>query len=153
MPGMILISACLLGVNCAYHGGHNLDENLLAGLDPKELVPVCPEQLGGLTTPRDRARLVGGDGEAFWRGKAKVVTLKGRDVSEQYRRGGLETLKIARLTGCSRAILKANSPSCGCAQIYDEAVSGLIPGDGTTAALLKTNGIAVSTEEDDPAAG
>jgi uncharacterized protein YbbK (DUF523 family) len=145
---MILISACLLGINCAYHGGNKLDESLLASLDPKELVPVCPEQLGGLTTPRERARLVGGDGEAFWRGEARVVTLEGRDVSEQYRRGGLETLKHARTFGCSRAILKANSPSCSSGRIYDEAATGLIAGDGTTAALLKQNGIPVSTEAD-----
>jgi uncharacterized protein YbbK (DUF523 family) len=150
---MILISACLMGVSCAYHGGHNLDEKLLADFDPKELVPVCPEQLGGLATPRERARLVGGDGEAFWRGEAKVVTLEGTDVSEQYRRGGLEALKLARFYGCSRAVLKAKSPSCGCGRICNQEISGLVPGDGTTAALLKQNGIAVSTEEDDSAAG
>jgi uncharacterized protein YbbK (DUF523 family) len=148
MTGMIMISACLLGVNCAYHGEHNLDEKLLAGLDPKELVPICPEQLGGLATPRGRARLVGGNGEAFWRGEAKVVTIEGVDVSEQYRRGGLEALKLARFYGCDRAILKASSPSCGCGRIFNEEISGLIPGDGTTAALFKQNGIAVSTEED-----
>ncbi len=143
---MILISACLIGINCAYHGRSNLTESLLRDLDPEKLVPICPEQLGGLATPRDRARLVGGDGKDFWRAKAQVVTINGQVVSEQYRKGGLESLKVARFYSARRAILKANSPSCGCGCIFNETISALVPGDGTTSALFKENGIEVFSE-------
>jgi len=147
---MIVISACLIGVNCTYHGGSNLTESLLHDLESGKLIPICPEQLGGLTTPRDRARLVGGDGWAFWKGKADVVTVSGKEVSGQYRRGGLEALKIAKMFSANRAILKANSPSCGCGGIYNESVSAVIPGDGTTTALFKANGIEVFSEDNCP---
>ena len=144
---MTIISACLIGINCAYHGKSNLIESLLHDLEPGELIPICPEQLGGLTTPRDRARLVGGDGWAFWKEMADVVTVHGENVSQQYRRGGLEALKIAKLFSVGRAILKANSPSCGCGGIFNETVSDVVPGDGTTTALFKANGIEVVSEE------
>jgi len=99
------------------------------------LISLCqsvPSSSGGSLTPRDRARLIGRDGHDFWQGKAAVVTLRGTDVSEQYRCSGLEALKIVKLFSCRRVIFKANSPSCGCGCIFNEAISGLISGEGTT---------------------
>ncbi|MBW1800657.1 MAG: DUF523 domain-containing protein, partial [Deltaproteobacteria bacterium] len=94
-----LVSACLLGVECAYHGASNRSEGVCALLSEMTLIPVCPEQLGGLATPRDRARIVGGDGGDVHDGKAKVVTDTGRDVTTQYLKGGREALKLARQYG------------------------------------------------------
>ena len=126
----LLISACLLGVNCKYDGGNNaLPPDTLAALrESFELVPVCPEQLGGLPTPRVPSE----------RRDGRVVSREGADVTEAFRKGAEETLRIAKENGCRRALLKTNSPSCGSGQIYDGSFSGtLIPGDGVTAELLK----------------
>jgi uncharacterized protein YbbK (DUF523 family) len=145
---MKLVSACLLGCDCAYHGGANTCEALIEKLKGERVIPVCPEQLGGLTTPRDRARIVGGEGEDVLGGSAKVVTCKGVDVTAQYLKGGEETLKLAKLFGADEAILKAFSPSCGCGMIFSEDFSEKKQGDGTTTALLKKHGITVRTEID-----
>lgn len=136
----VLISACLLGVPCRYDGGekiHPLAPMLAQGC---HLLPVCPEQLGGLPTPRTPAERRG----------ERVVTRDGRDVTAAYRRGAQAALRLCRLCGCETAVLKARSPSCGCGRIYDGSFSGaLIPGDGVAAALLKENGVCVMTEEDE----
>ena len=126
----LLISACLLGVNCKYDGGNNaLPPETLAALRQRfELVPVCPEQLGGLPTPRVPSERLG----------ARVLTREGADVTEAFRKGASAALRIARENGCRRALLKTNSPSCGSGRIYDGSFSGrLIPGDGVAAELLK----------------
>ncbi len=145
---MKLVSACLLGLDCAYHGKSNKCDLLIEKLDLKEVVPICPEQLGGLKTPRDRARIVGGDGKSVLDGKAKVMTFNGEDVTAQYIQGGKECLKLVKLYGIKEAILKAYSPSCGCGEIFTEDFEGKKKGDGTTTALLKKNGIKVTTELD-----
>lgn len=145
---MKLVSACLLGIDCAFHGKSNQCPHLIKKLKGENIIPICPEQLGGLTTPRDRARIVGGDGNDVLDGKAKVKTYKENDVTKQYLKGGKETLKIAKLMGVKEAILKAYSPSCGCGQIFTEDFSSKKQGEGTTSALLKRNGIKVSTEID-----
>ena len=133
----ILISACLLGCRCRYDGGskpHPVAERLA---QHHELVPVCPEQLGGLPTPRPPAERVG----------ARVVTAAGGDVTEQYRRGGEEAVRLCRLLGCQAAVLKERSPSCGSGEIYDGTFSGrLTKGDGVAAAALKAAGIPVYGE-------
>ena len=133
----ILISGCLLGVCCRYDGASK-PHPLAAGLaEQHELVPVCPEQLGGLATPRPPAER---QGDA-------VIAKTGTDVTEQYHRGAEETLKLCRLRGCDAAVLKERSPSCGSGEIYDGSFSGtLIAGDGVTAELLKTHGISVYGE-------
>lgn len=136
----ILVSACLLGTPCRYDGTGKPDKRILALAKTHTLVPVCPEQLGGLPTPRQPAERLG----------ARVVTREGADVTEAFTRGAEETLRLARLLNCHIAILKAHSPSCGCGRIYDGSFSGaLIDGDGMTAALLKKNGMTVYTEQDD----
>jgi len=115
----------------------------------ERLVPVCPEQLGGLPTPREPAWIVGGDGSDVLKGGAKVISRSGGDVTENFRRGAEEALRIAKLFGAREAILKARSPSCGCGKIREPfSFDKLKEGDGVTAALLKKNGIRVITEED-----
>lgn len=137
----ILVSACLLGTNCKYSGGNNLRKQVLALRDSYHLVPVCPEQLGGLPTPRPPAEHQGN----------RVVTKDGQDVTAQYQSGAAEALRLAKLFHCTAAILKARSPSCGLGQIYDGTFSGtLIPAHGTTAQALLDAGIPVYSEEDLP---
>lgn len=134
-----LISACLLGVDCKYDGGNNsLPDEKLARLKTEyELIPVCPEAYGGLTTPRTPSeRLDGG-----------VVSNTGRNVTAEFQRGAEAALRLAQLFDIKTAILKENSPSCGCGTVYDGTFSGtLVPGDGVTAELLKAYGITVIGE-------
>ena len=137
----LLISACLLGAACRYDGRSvPLPVETITALNEKyALVPVCPEQLGGLPTPRDPSER---QGDA-------VVTEAGRDVTAQYERGAQQALYLAETLGCKSALLKQRSPSCGSREIYDGTFSRtLIPGDGVTAALLKAHGIAVYGESE-----
>lgn len=139
----ILVSACLLGVGCRYDGASKPNEKILAWLDRFEWIPVCPEILGGLPTPRIPAE----------RREDGVFTQDGREVTEQYLRGARETLRLAELYGAKVAVLKARSPSCGRDEIYDGTFSRtLVPGQGIAAELLTRAGLTVFTEEDfDPA--
>lgn len=148
---MILVSACLLGVNCKYNGKNNYDATILNLLRSKGLIPVCPEQLGGLSTPRLPAEINHGDGVDVLNGSAKVVTKNGIDVTEAFLKGAQETLKIAEELGINQGILKARSPSCGVGKIYDGSFTGsLVKGDGVTAALLKSKNIRIYSEEEIP---
>ena len=134
----LLISACLLGVPCRYDGQSKPCAALELLAERFVLVPICPEQLGGLPTPRVPAERRGD----------RVITREGADVTANYRRGAEEALRIARITGCKTALLKAKSPSCGCGRIYDGTHTGtLTDGSGVTAQLLTENGMAVFTEE------
>ena len=135
----ILVSSCLLGISCRYDGRGNANNRVLELLQREDicLIPVCPEQLGGLPTPRIPSEC---DGD-------RVVNRAGEDVTSQFFRGAAEALRIAKLYGCETAILKERSPSCGCGKIYDGTFSGtLIDGDGVTASLLRQNGIIVTGE-------
>lgn len=135
----ILMSACLLGVCCRYDGGGQACPAALRLLAGHQIVPVCPEILGGLPTPREPAE----------RRDGRVVSRTGADVTAAYRRGAQETLRLARLYGCEAAVLKERSPSCGSGQIYDGTFSRtLTPGDGVTAELLKAGGIRVIGESE-----
>jgi len=147
---MKLISACLLGIRCAWNGKDNYEsDKAIKLLDSETLIPVCPEQLGGLNTPRAPQEIQGGTGEDVLDGKCKVLNRNGEDVTREFITGAEETLKIARQFHIKEFIGKANSPSCGCGQIYDGTFSQkLIAGDGVTTALLKRNGIGVISEED-----
>ena len=142
----ILVSACLLGVNCRYDGGNSRDENAINRLKADELIPVCPEEAGGLSTPRPPVEIVGGDGNDVLNGKAKVMTVDGEDKTEEFLKGARHALELAQSQGATCVIFKAKSPSCGCGTIYDGSFSGtLISGDGVTTALLKRHGIEVIT--------
>jgi uncharacterized protein YbbK (DUF523 family) len=135
---MKLVSACLAGYRCNYKGESKLNESIIELVKRGEAISVCPEQLGGLTTPREPAEQRDG----------KVFTKSGKDVTENFSNGAYEVLRIAVLYNCTEAILKSKSPSCGCGQIYDGTFSGnLIKGNGITTELLKANGIKVYTEE------
>lgn len=143
----ILCSACLLGVKCRYDGQGKPNEKVIGLLSKEILIPVCPEQLGGLSTPRTPAEITG-QGGLVLDGKTKVMTKTGGDVTENFVRGAEEALRIAKVFGARKAILKQKSPSCGCGKIYDGTFSDkLVAGDGVAAALLKRNGIKVISEE------
>lgn len=135
----ILISACLLGLACRYDGQAKPHPKALELAEKAQLIPFCPECFGGLPTPRPPAEIQGD----------RVLNAEGQDVTAPYRKGAEEALRLCKLLGIQAAILKAKSPSCGCGLIYDGSFTRtLIPGDGITAALLKANGIRVSTEEE-----
>lgn len=135
----ILVSACLYGSDCRYKGDNCFCEKVaLLGKD-NALIPVCPEQLGGLPTPRNPAERVGD----------KVISNAGADVTEQYMRGAELAVQIAKANNVDYCILKANSPSCGAGVIYDGTFSGnKIPGYGVTSEKLKAAGFKVLTEND-----
>ncbi len=136
---MKLCSACLLGIKCRYDGKSKEDEKVINLSKREVLIPVCPEQLGGLPTPRESAERKGD----------KVFTKSGKDIAGALKKGAEEVLKLAKLFGIKEAIFKQRSPSCGCGQVYDGTFSGkIIKGDGVTTALLKKNGIKVISEED-----
>ena len=140
----ILISACLLGVNCRYDGGNSRDENAISLHQSDELIPVCPEETGGLPTPRPAVEIVGGDGNDVLDGKARVLTADGVDKTEEFLKGAQFALELAQSQSATSVILKSKSPSCGCGEIYDGSFSRtLISGDGVTTALLKRHGIEV----------
>ena len=133
----ILVSACLLGVACRYDGKRKPNEAVIALKEKYNLIPVCPEIMGGLPTPRLPSEI---------RGEA-VIMENGEDVTDKYSRGAEETLRLARLFGCGKAVLKEKSPSCGSGRIYDGTFSKtLTEGNGVTAGMLLANGIRVAGE-------
>ncbi|MBQ8538000.1 MAG: DUF523 domain-containing protein [Clostridia bacterium] len=134
----ILVSACLLGTSCRYDGGSQPCQKVIDLMKDHELIPVCPEQLGGLPTPRLPSEIRGD----------KVVASNGTDVTAQFRRGAQEALGMAKLYGCQKAILKSDSPSCGCGRVYDGTFTGRkCPGNGVTCALMLAEGIEVVSEK------
>lgn len=144
---MIIISACLCGVNCKYSGGNNLNEKALKLFKEGKAILVCPEQLGGLATPRIAHEIVGGSGKDVLDGNAKVLSSKGDDSTANFIKGAEEALKIAKAVGSTKAIFKEKSPSCGYGKIYDGTFSGeKIRGNGVTAELFIKNGIEIYTE-------
>jgi len=146
---MILVSACLAGINCTYKAGNNRNEKVIELVRKGKAIPICPEQLGGLITPRSGSRIISGSGEDVLDGKSKLVTDNGEDVTKQYIRGATETLAIAKNFDASAVILKQGSPSCGNGYTQGGLNSReKTAGDGVTAALLKRNGIKVLSEED-----
>ena len=149
---MIIVSACLLGENCKYSGGNNKSENVIKYLEDKEYILVCPEQLGGLSTPRNPSEIItygNKDGNDVLSGCTKVLSNKGIDVTKNFIQGAEETLKIAKEHNAKTAILKAGSPSCGYKKIYDGTFLGnKIQGMGVTAAILNKENIALLVEDD-----
>ena len=137
----VLVSACLVGKPCTYKGTHNGDEVLRARLEREGLrpVPFCPEEHGGLGTPRPAADLTGSAADVL-DGDARIVTEAGADVTAPFRRGAKGALDACKNAGIRRAFLKERSPSCGCA--FTHVNGELVPGPGLTAEVLTRAGIA-----------
>jgi len=141
---MYLISACLVGLNCKYNAKNNYREVFEKLIKENKAVPFCPEQAGGLSTPRPPSEIQEGDGFDVIAGKSRVVTSEGEDVTCSFLAGAKEALKLARIIGADKAILKSRSPSCGCCKIYDGTFKGTLrQGMGVSAAYLSQNGIRV----------
>lgn len=133
----VLISACLMGVYCRYDGTTKQTNKLEALMNQYTLIPVCPEILGGLPTPRPAVETQNG----------RAINKDGQDVTTEFERGAKEVLRLAKLYHCQLVILKERSPSCGNQTIYDGTFSGtLIEGNGITAQLLLDHGIKVIGE-------
>ena len=144
----ILVSACLLGLQTRYDGQAKPKEKVLRYLATNGLipVPVCPEQLAGQPTPRPATRFACGNGEMVLDGTGSVVSVTGSNMNDIFIRGANETLKIARLCGCTQALLKERSPSCGVHQIH--LGDRIIEGQGVACALLRREGLQIYSEED-----
>ncbi|PLX87346.1 MAG: DUF523 domain-containing protein [Desulfuromonas sp.] len=147
MARHILVSACLLGLNTRYDGENSLCTELLDRLKQQDLIPVpiCPEQLVGLPTPRPKAWFSDGDGQSLLSGSGQVINEEGQTMDDLFIKGAQMSLQIATLTGCTQAILKQKSPSCGSHMIYRNGT--LVSGQGVTAALLDKHGIHIDSEE------
>lgn len=135
----VMVSACLAGLRTRYDGTAAPHPAVIELVRRGRAVPVCPEQLGGLPTPRTCHEITG----------KRVLDRHGKDHTAAFEEGARQCLELAEKMGCSRAVLKSRSPSCGSGNIYDGSFSGkIIPGDGIFAALLKAKGIEVLSEED-----
>lgn len=139
---MIIVSACLVGVACRFDGNEKVNEALMALYQKGEVMPVCPEVLGGLPIPRPSCEIKMNLGEM------RVISINGDDWTNEFALGAKKTLEIARVVGATKAIMKAKSPSCGCGKIYDGTFSKVqIDGNGIASELLIQNGIQVFTDE------
>lgn len=138
---MYLVSACLAGIDCRYNGKNNENEKVVQIVKSGRAILVCPEQLGGLNTPRLPSEIV------IVNGEIKVISTDGEDVTSEFLKGAEQTLKIAKMMNIKKAILKSRSPSCGYGKIYDGSFSkNLIDGNGITTELLERNGIKIFDE-------
>ena len=136
---MILISACLIGINCRYDGSNTINDAIIKEIKDEGFIPVCPEQLGGLSTPRPSASIQNGTGFDVIGSSSKVIDISGRDVTREFLKGAQEALKIAKLLRVQKAILKENSPSCGVN--FTSSNFKKIKGPGVFTALLRNEGI------------
>jgi uncharacterized protein YbbK (DUF523 family) len=141
---MYLVSSCLAGIDCRYNGTNTENEFVVELVKRGLAIPVCPEQLGGLTTPRACCEIIINEN-----GEKKIISKDGRDFTKEYIDGAEKTLAIAKTLGIKKAILQSRSPSCGCGKIYDGTFSGRFKkGNGLTVELLTQNGIKVYTEDE-----
>jgi uncharacterized protein YbbK (DUF523 family) len=137
----VLISSCLLGIACGYDSGRSRVEEIVRKAEETHFIPICPEQLGGLATPRGPSRIATGDGKGILAGHARVINPLGEDVTEAFIRGARETLKLPSIARAKRAILKGGNPSCGLHTPYCEKDSGY--GIGVTTTFLLSAGIEI----------
>ncbi len=138
-----MVSACLAGIHCRYDGCTNRIDRIVSLVESGDAITFCPEQLGGLSTPRIQCELISEKGERIVKGK------DGSDHTAEFILGAEQSLKIAKENHIMKAILKSGSPSCGFGEIYDGTFTGKkIMGNGIAADLLQKNGIAVITEKD-----
>ncbi|MFD2765456.1 DUF523 domain-containing protein [Micromonospora eburnea] len=143
---VVLVSACLAGQPCRYDSRARPDDSVVEEVRAGRALPACAEQLGGLPTPRPAAEIVGGDGHDVLDGEARVVTIDGEDVTGPFIAGAKIVADLAAEHGLTRAILQARSPSCGYGMIYDGTHTGeLVEGDGVVAAMLKRQGVSITT--------
>ena len=131
---MILVSACLLGLNCRFDGKSKANKSLISSLKNTRFIPFCPEQLGGLPTPRHRAWVTRGDGEDVLAGRARVINEAGQDITDQFIKGATEAEKLVSFFQIKKAYLKSKSPSCGIRKIYCD--KNLVTGNGVCATML-----------------
>lgn len=135
----IIVSACMAGINCKYDGLNNKSHKIMKLLDDDKIVLICPEELGGMSTPRIASEIV----------NDKVLSKNGVDVTNEFNKGAIEALKIAKSVNADTAILQQRSPSCGSMQIYDGSFTDkLVVGKGITTRLFEENGIKVLTIDD-----
>ena len=140
---MILVSACLVGINCKYSGGNNFNQKIFDLVKEGKAIPICPEQLGGLKTPRKPVELKVIDGKRY------AIDNEGNDVTENFERGAIEVLKLAKSLNINKAILQPRSPSCGVNFVYDGSFNGnKVKGKGITAEMLNEIGIKTLSEKD-----
>lgn len=145
---MILVSSCLAGLKVRYNGTHSLNNGIAKLVEENKAITICPELLGGFSTPREPAEIIGGNGEDVLNGKAKVIEKSGKDVTELYIKGAYATLNKAKDIKATVVVLKEHSPSCGSSMIYNgEFIGEKLEGMGVTSALLKRNGLKVISEE------
>lgn len=140
------MSACLTGVPCRYDGKSLENPGIAAALSGFKAVPVCPEQLGGLPTPRPPASFTSGDGHSVLDSRTRIVNAEGVDVTDSFKRGAYAALSAAQDEGALWALFKERSPSCGITAVHSGG--SIIPGAGVTTALLQANGITVLSVED-----
>ncbi len=141
---LILVSACLAGINCRWDGTNQLDKKIKILVDQGKATPVCPEELGGLSTPRLPSEIRQGNGRDVLQRKTKVIDKEGKIITAQFIKGAEGVLAIAKRKGIKTVLFKNKSAACGCGLIYDGTFSGkLKKGDGVTTALLKEKGIKV----------
>lgn len=140
---MIFVSACLAGINCKYSGGNNYNEKVFNLVKEGKALPVCPEQLGGLTTPRNSAEIKVVNNNTY------VVDKEGNDFTVQFEKGAKEVINLAKKLNITKIILQPRSPSCGVGKVYSGNFDGkLIDGNGILADLCIKNGIKVINSED-----
>ncbi len=142
---IILVSACLAGLRTRFDATATPHERVIELLRKGMAVPLCPEQLGGLPTPRQKAEIVSGSGEGVLSGRCRVITVEGEDVTDSFLRGAEEVLRIVEVMGIRRAIMKERSPSCGVNILKRDGRD--VPGMGVTSALLKSRGIEVISSD------
>ena len=147
------MSACLLGVNCNYKGGCSYDftkdSRLWSSLLNKyNIIPICPEQQGGLPTPRIPSELLD-KAEIIEQGKGRIISKEGTDVTHNFVKGAEEIVRLSKMYNVQFAVLKSKSPSCGIKSVYDGSFRGIIlDGQGYTAYLLRKNKIKLLDESD-----
>ncbi len=142
--GAVVVSACLLGRPCRFDGKDKFTPELAFALEGRNVIAVCPEELGGLGTPRAACQISGGDGADVLEGKARVINDDGIDQTEAFLKGARAAMEPAQAAGAREAILKERSPSCGVTRVYHDGALG--PGQGVFAALLHRHGVRVIDE-------
>ena len=139
---IVLVSGCIVGMHCRYNGSTDVKEYVMHRLKEINFVPLCPEKLGGLSTPRPRAWISAGDGGDVLSGRSSIITEAGEDVTDNFIRGAKEVAMIVKLLGIKSAYMKNKSPSCGFGKIWS-ASGGLVDGNGVCAALLAQNNVEI----------